>query len=230
MKNTFNVHIAKFSNLTEIKGVWSSEDFKALLEIMEYEDHEGLSYEELLEVCMMSLQDLKPEKAAEIVLRYKMSDSLKEGQIKNLSVEMLDEKLWEEYADHSLHERLFNVGSLLYMAFPRSFPKPDAVSIKIEITAENEPAKKLLAGALDESFLLRLISGGMDEHSLLHRMFEDHLKGPSFYEASNIVWIVNSDSMDNDKRNVEIISSGCWLDPLEHINTFKSAAYSDACL
>ena len=229
MKNIFNVSVLKFSNLLEIKGTWGPDDYRVLLEALEYDDYAELNDEELQEVCLMAMQDLEPEAAAHLVLKYKMGHLLKEGQIKNLSVEMMDEKLWEEYADQSLHEQFFNVGSLLYQAFPSTFPKPDAVSLLLEVTAENDSAKKLLAGSVDESFLVRLIADGMDDKTVLHRMFEDQIVGKSFPEAANIIWILNSEEKAQDKKHIEIISSGYWFDPLSQMNGFESSAYSDGC-
>ena len=43
-------------------------------------------------------------------------------QIDNLSNEILEEKLWEEYADLSLHEEFFAVHQLLYDAFEGTAP------------------------------------------------------------------------------------------------------------
>lgn len=108
---------------------------------MDYGDQSDIGPDDLFEICMMSLQDLEPTDAASLVLKYKMSESLKDGQIKNIAVEMQKDKLWEEYADEKMHESFFNIGSLLYSAMPKEFPKPDAVLISLNIKAKNETAK-----------------------------------------------------------------------------------------
>ena len=131
MKTNFHVQVLSFSNLLEIEGARTADNFAALLDVMEYGDRSGLNYAELRDMCILSLQDLKPEDAAYLVLKHDMGEVLRDGQARNLASEMLDEKLWEEYAYSSLHERLFNIGSLLYEAFPRSFPKPDAVRVEL---------------------------------------------------------------------------------------------------
>ncbi|MFT5358857.1 MAG: hypothetical protein ACI9KE_006098, partial [Polyangiales bacterium] len=151
--NLFAVSLLKFTMLREIPGARVPDDFRALLDAMEYGDTTDLSDEELREVCVMALQDREPEAAAALVLQRDLGDFLREGQIRNLSAEMQDEKLWEEYADMSLHERLFNSGSLLFAALPQFFPEPDAVRVTFEITAQNEPAKRLVDAPLSESFL-----------------------------------------------------------------------------
>lgn len=227
MKNMFTSEISEFSNLREISGVWTKADYSAILDILEYGDQSDLSDSDLREVCLMSLQDLKAEAAAEVVLSYKMGSVLKPGQIKNTSVEMLEEKLWEEYADLSLQEQFFNVGSLLYAAFPSDFPKPDAVALTIVVKASNEHSAKFLARKTDESFLVRLLADGMDSQAVLHRMFDEQLAGKKFPEATSILWIINEESLGAESKKFQIISSGYWFDALEHIETFESAAYSD---
>ncbi|MEH6728899.1 MAG: hypothetical protein V7703_22355, partial [Hyphomicrobiales bacterium] len=125
MTNSFHVQVLDFSNLLEIEGAWTNSDFAALLEQMEFGDQSGLAEDDLRDMCLMSLQDLDPDDAAYLVLKHVIGDALREGQLRNMANEMLEEKLWEDYVDPAYHERLFNVGSLLYAAMPRVFLKPD---------------------------------------------------------------------------------------------------------
>jgi len=227
MKNIFRVQLLSFSNILEIAGARTADDFSALLEAMEYGDQSGMGEDELREMCVMSLQDLEPVEAAYLVLKHDMGDMLRDGQIRNAASEMLDEKLWEEFADSALHERMFNAGSLLYAAFPRSFPKPDAVRVEIEVTAGNAPARELLTPLPNESFLVRLLADGMDSHAVLHRLYGDQLKGTSFLNADEIVWIVRTEAVGEDVMKFEVISSGYWLDALDSTEFYESAAYAD---
>ena len=121
MANSFSVQVLNFSNILEIDGARTPDNYAALLDALEYGDQTGMSDDEKREMCLMSLQDHKPAEAAYLVLKHDMADVLRDGQMRNAATEMLDEKLWEEYADSSLHERMFNAGSLLYAAFPGSF-------------------------------------------------------------------------------------------------------------
>ncbi len=227
MKPTFQVRVVKFSTLREIDGVWTPDDFTALLDKMDFGETNELGPGELREMCLMSLQDLEPQAAAALVLEQHLGDRLTQGQIRNAADEMSDEKLWEEYADMSLHEGMFNVGSLLYAASPKSFPEPDAVHVSLEVVATNDAARKALARALDESFLVRLLSEGMDDKSVLHRLFDQQLDGKSFPEASTIVWILRTEQRDADTAKIEVTSSGYWLDPLRETSSYESSAYSD---
>lgn len=122
MENHFQVQVIGFSNIREIEGAWTTKDYEALLDAMEYGDHSGMGDQDLREMCLMSLQDQEPEEAAYLVLKHVVGDVLREGQLRNMAIEMQDEKLWEEYVDPDFHERLFNAGSLLNAAMPGKFP------------------------------------------------------------------------------------------------------------
>ena len=227
MANSFSVQILKFSNILEIDGARTPDNYAALLDTLEYGDQTGMSDDEKREMCLMSLQDHKPAEAAYLVLKHDMSDVLRDGQMRNAAIEMLDEKLWEEYADSSQHERMFNASSLLYAAFPGSFPKPDAVSIRLEVTAHNPHSQALLAPSLDESFLVRLLADGMDASASLHRLYHEELSGTSFPNADEVVWIVRTNSVRDDVMQIEAISSGYWLDALMDTESYESSAYAD---
>ncbi len=227
MTSNFHVEILDFSNLAEIEGAWTTGDFAALLDAMEYGDTAGMSDAELREMCILSLQDLEPDEAAYLVLKHVVGDVLRDGQLRNMANEMLDEKLWEEYVDPALHERLFNVGSLLYAAFPRTFPTPDAVRVKLQVTAGNAAARDLVGAAPDETFLVRLLADGMDDRAVLHRMYGEQLKGRSFPNAAAVVWIVRAQVTGEDVMTIEVTGSGYWLDPLDQTASYESAAYAD---
>ncbi len=230
MTNSFRVKIQSFSTLREIEGARTAGDYSSLLDEMEYGDQSGLTDDELREICIMSLQDMSPVDAAFLVLKHDMADVLRDGQIRNIANEMLEEKLWEEYSDSSLHERLFNVGSLLYAAFPRSFPEPDAVHVTMEVIADNTSAREELSHSPNEPFLVRLLADGMDDHAILHRLYSAQLKGPSFPNADEVIWIIRTEVVDGSSIGIEVISSGYWLDALEDVEAYDSLAYSDATL
>lgn len=227
MKPLFSVDIVLFRLLEELPGVWTSADYAALLGEMEVDSVGEFSDEELREVCIMSMQDLEPEAAAELLLRYRLGDRLSSGQISNMASEMIDEKLWEGYADFALHEELFNVGSLLYCVAPAIFPEPDAVQLTMEVVAENPEARRLLADEFHEPLLVRLLADGMEERAVLHRMFSDQLAARHFPEAPSIVWTVATKTLDGDKVSADLVSSGYWLDTLRETRSYSSNAHAD---
>ena len=227
MKHKFHVELSGFSILEEIPGTWTTKEYSDLLSIMEYGSTDGMDEDELKEMCLLSLQDFEPEEAAAIVLEYCLGNQLSAGQIQNLSVEMLDEKLWEEHADMALHERLFIVSSIMYSAFPNAFPEPDAVKASFSVSATDDSGRHVLLNSMTESFLIRLLASGMDEDTALNRLFEEQLAGNTFPEAEFIIWITNSESSANDTFRVEVISSGTWLDALRDTKSFSAVAWSD---
>ena len=227
MPNNFHVRVLDFSQIEEIEEARSNQDFAELLEAMDYGDQSGMSEDERREMCLLSLQDMDSEDAAYVVLKQDMGDILRDGQLRNAANEMRDEKLWEEYADTSLHERMFNAGSLLYAAFPGLFPRPDAVRVELEVSAGNASAKALLTPSPNESFLVRLLADGMDDHAILHRFYGDELKGRSFPNADEVVWIVRTEPSGEDSMKFEVISSGYWLDALDNVDQHESNAHAD---
>lgn len=221
------MRVLRFAVLREIAGSWNTQDYVALLEALEFDDIASLSTGEIYDVCLMALQDLEPEDAAQVVLHHVIGKRLSKGEIINVAHEMPEQTLWEEYADLSLHERLFNVGSLMYAAFPRIFPEPDAVRVTLEVATTSEAGGAMLSDALNESFPVRLLADGMDEGSALHRVFGEQLAGQAFAEAGTIVWIARGESIDEHKIRIEVISSGLWLDALRDTRAYESTAHSD---
>ncbi len=226
----FQVEVVAFADLQEIKGSWTAQDFKQLLGRMDFGDTAGLAESELREMCILSLQDLKPAEAAALLLDHRLGDELKKGQIQNISYEMMDEKLWKEYADMPLHERLFHVGSLLYQAFPQTVPVPDAVQIELGIRAEDKEAELLLAQPLHESLLVRLLADGMPDSAPIKRLFGEALAGQPFAEAESIAWNVIPEAVDTRNLRLQVVGCGYWLDALRGTESFASSAQSDTAL
>ena len=83
------IKIIDIKSTDELDGAWSNDDFIELLERFEYPDAEQLKTTELKEYLFMAISDFEPNEAAAILLDYKLSDKLNEGQIDNLSHEML---------------------------------------------------------------------------------------------------------------------------------------------
>lgn len=222
MKTEFNVRILSFDVLEQLSDSWQASRFQAMLDDMDYGDTSGLSNAELQEMCLLSLQDLEPNEAAEVVLRCRFGNRLRDGQIKNCAHEMLDEKLWEHYAEMSFHEDFFHVGSLLFAAFPHEFPTPDAVRIRLEVEAKNAAGRESLSKPVNEPFAVRLLADGMSDSAVLHRLFDEQLAGGPFPEAESIIWIMHQEMVNDSTLQLEVISSGCWLDPLNDVDGFVS--------
>lgn len=111
MQNKFVVAVASFQKISEIENAWGTDDYKALLSLMAFEDElDEMTPGELKEMCLISLNDFKPAEAAKFVLNHLFQDevakeTITEGKIDQLSHQMVESSLWEEYPDPSFHKR-----------------------------------------------------------------------------------------------------------------------------
>jgi hypothetical protein len=99
--------------------------------------------------------------------------------------------------------------------------------VTLELEAASKDGREILASPLNESFVVRLLADAMDDDSVLHRLFEDQLKGRSFPQADNIVWIWEVDASQAPAVTIQVTSSGCWLDPLRGTKSYDSSAHLD---
>lgn len=181
----FNITITKAKLVDEFPEHWSSDDYRQLLEAFEFSDAAGVADSELREMLFLAMSDLEPEESARIVLDYKLGDSLNEGQIDQISHEMLQDKISEEYADINFHHELFHINQLLYKGYNGNFPIAKASIIEFEL----KPLKKEKPEEVDKVFALRALAGGINQRAVLKRLFEDQLNGEKeFPEAEAILW------------------------------------------
>ena len=172
MKTEFDVRIVTIDVLEKLSESWQDSHFSEMLLKMDYGDTSEMSSAELREMTLMSLQERDPAEAAEVVLKCRFGDRLRDGQIKNCSHEMLDEKLWEHYAEMSLHADFFHAGSLLFEAFPREFPTPDAVRIQLEVQARNAAGIEILSHPVAEPFVV-LLARPAERRGCLHEQHSE---------------------------------------------------------
>ncbi len=222
MKLNFTIVPLKFAIITVLPNSWQNEDYLKLLEQMEYGDTTDLTDAEVKEMCLLSLADNEPEAAAKIVLAHLFGSRLKSGQIENLSHEMIDEKMWEEYAELSLHETFFNATQLLYEAFNGTFPHPEAAGFKVKIS----PKEKMAQSVFDkntEIVLIRLLVQGMPQNTLINRLFEDQMQEGAFEDAKDIIWQYKMELEDDGSMVFEIISSLYWFHDFKYADTYTAA-------
>ena len=206
----FNLKIEDVKTIHAVKGYWTAEDYRNLLEEFDYDDAQGSNPSELRELLEMAISDLKPHESAEILLRYKLKDELSEGQIENLSFEMVDDNEAEEYPDIALHYPLFNINQLLYSSFNGIFPNSKATKIEFEI--------HLVEGgnmALTKEIALKAISKGLSDTNLIMRLYEEQINGEKpFPEAEKIVWELH----ELGQRRYSLITSDYWLNDEDFID------------
>jgi hypothetical protein len=197
----FTIHLNKIQSVSKVEGSWTNQDYINLLDLFEYPDAQSIPDGELFDMLSMAISDFEPPEAAEVVLTYKLDQKLTAGQIQNLSHEMLEDKISEEYPDISLHYELFKVNQLLHDAYNGKFPRILASIIdfnlvfkqKIEVTKE---------------ITLRCISDLLSDKSLLKRLFNEQLDASQeLKDAQHIIWELKPKA----ENNYQITTSDYWL-------------------
>lgn len=180
----YSVKINNVKTINELEGSWSNDDFKELLNRFDYPDADKLKPNELKEYLFMAISDFEPNESAAILLDYKLSEVLAEGQIENISHEMLREKVAENYSDIYIHQMLFNINQLLYKAYNGKFPDTKATVLEFEMKEETNDET-----AVTKELVLKALSAGFSEKNLIIRLFKEQLEGnASFEEAEGIIW------------------------------------------
>lgn len=197
----FTIRLNKITSVDRIEGAWTFEDYVNLLELFDYPDAKSIPETDLFEMLAMAISDYEPEEAAEIVLKYKLGDKLKNGQIKNLSQEMLEDKIAEEYPDIALHFPLYNINQLLHDSYNGKFPRTLASVIEIELLLKDEID-------VTKEIVIRTLSDLLSEKSLLKRLFNQQLDSSlELKDAESIIWELKLIS----ENTYRIISSDYWL-------------------
>jgi len=182
MKYLVKINTVKTTD--ELEGAWNNADFTELLKRFDFADAEKVNKNELRDLLLMAITDFEPKEAAALVLDYKLSDVLTEGQIDNLSNEMLREKVSENYSDIYIHNILFNINQLLYKAYNGKFPLTKANIVAFEMRAEQDEETEIT-----KELVLKALRTGLSESNLINRLFKEQLEGnASFPEAEGIIW------------------------------------------
>jgi hypothetical protein len=197
----FTIKLIKIKSIEKIEGYWKNEDYINLLELFDYPDTSDIPEAELFEMLSMAISDYEPEEAAEVVLTYKLNGILKASQINNISHEMLNDKISEEYSDISLHYSLYNINQLLYEAYNGKFPNTLASRIDIELSFADKVE-------ITKEIVLRTIGDLLSETSLLKRLYDEQLDSEKeLKDADSIIW----DLKPLGENNYQLITSDYWL-------------------
>lgn len=151
----------------------------------------------------MAITDFEPNEAAAILLSYKLSERLNEGQIGQISNDMLLDKVSEEYPEIDLHYDLFNINQLLFKAYNGKFPNAKATVVDFSMISEEGYEKEITREMVLKSFC-NALSGG----NVIKRLFEEKMTTDlAFEEAEAVVWELNK----KDETNFTLITSEYWL-------------------
>lgn len=207
MKYAIKIH--KISTVDELPNAWNLEDFKALLEKFDFPDAQSTDLKELQELLFMAITDYETNEAAAIVLDYKLSEHLTEGQIDQLSHEMLLDKVSEEYPKIELHKDLFNVNQLLYKAYNGKFHNTKATIVDFEIMSLTNADEEIT-----KEIVLKCFAKNLDSHSLILRLFSDQLNAvETFEEANDVIW-----ELHKKDTSYKMITSDYWISKDEFLH------------
>ena len=217
MKNSINI-----SNLTlveEIPNYWTNDDFITLLEQFDFPDAKTIDSESLREMLYMAISDFEPNEAAAIVLTHKLSEQLSEGQINQISNDMLLDKVSEEYPEIELHYHLFSVNQLLYKAFNGKFPNTKATIVNFSLVSSDKEVE------ITKEIVLKSFNQGLSDRNLIKRLYPEEMSSSKrFPDAEKILWELKS----HDENNFTLITSSYWFSKDDIVSsTFSSVLEID---
>lgn len=200
----YHIKINSLKTVDEIKDYWTTEDYLQLLEKFNFPDAGTAKKETLHELLLMAITDFEPKEAAIIVLTHKLGELLTEGQIDQVSNDMLIDTVCEEYPEIELQYALYNCNQLLYKSFNGTFPSANATLIDCSIT----PIDKNSEVKITKEILLKLFNNGLSNRNILKRLFGDQMDGHAvFPEAEGIVWELKT----TDNLNFSVTTSANLL-------------------
>ena len=216
MKVNAEVTIEKVSSLSEIPGYWTPEDYVKLLDEMGYDGaSDATDPAELREMLDMAINEMEPREAAEILLTYRLGEELSHGQIENISHEMQEDKVSEEYPNIALHYALFSINQLLHKAYNGKFPKVEASRIELELQWKGEGKPEV-----NKRNVLKAICGGLRDINLVKRLYGDQLLGlVEFQEADSIIWELH----EHGQNRYSLITSDYWINQEDFVQEKFSA-------
>jgi len=193
----YKIEVKNVQMVDEIREYWTNENYVQLLERFDYPNADDSKNENLRELLFMAITDFEPAEAAKLVLEYKLGEHLSEGQIDQISNDMLVDTVCEEYPEIELQSTLFHINQLLFKAYNGKFPSSSATIIECSIKSLNNDNET----SLTEEMVLRLLNNGLSERNIVRRLFEDQLKGEKeFPEAEHIIWELKN--IDGDQYKI----------------------------
>lgn len=207
----FKITIKEVTTFDEITNYWQSEDYINLLRRFDFPDANTVKPENLREMLNMAITDFEPNEAAAIVLSYKLSDRLNEGQIDQVSNDMLLDKVSEEYPEIDLHLDLFNINQLLYKAYNGKFPNAKAIVVDFSMVSKDG-----YDGEITKEIVLKSFNNGVSDRNVFKRLFEEQMTtDKEFPEAEAVLWELNK----KDATNFNLTTSEYWLNKDDFIAT-----------
>ena len=209
---------------------WPEAKLREILTLAEYD--EPVAADELADIVLMLLQDLKPRPASELVLQAVFGARMSAGVRQNIAEDLQSDRPWEEYPVVHQQAGLFEAVVLLQRAFPTRFGTPDALSLTISIKARDPEGSQWLDDEPSPELIMRLLAGGMNEDAVINRLYEEELAGKQFADAKGMLWAIRAvnDSQEGPlvQKDYSIISSLHWLAPLSEGDTWEARSWPDS--
>lgn len=207
------VHVEKVKTSTEIASYWTHDDYSKLLAEFDFPDAQNVKKENLKEMLFMAITDFETNEAASILLNYKLSDQLNEGQIDSLSHEMTVDKVAEEYPEPNLHYDLFNINQFLFKAYNGKFPNTEATEVTFSV--EGNDTSDI---GTDKEMIAKIFAAGLKDSCLIKRLYADQLDGEvEFVDAHKFIWTI--DNPEKDKY--VLLTSKYWVDKGEIAESYS---------
>jgi hypothetical protein len=199
----YKVTIKRIDTVNEVEGYWTDQDLINLLGKFNYPDGATAEKKNLPDLLEMAISDYEPNEAAAIVLDYKLSEELNEGQIEQISHNMLIDKVCEEYPEIGMQGRMFHINQLLFKAYNGKFPNAKASIVHFSMSPTEGEVKELTA-----ENILKLLNNGLSDRNLIKRLFDDQMtQNIPFPAAEGIIWELNT----QDKINYNLVTSENWI-------------------
>lgn len=199
----YHVIINSVKTVDELPGSWSDQDLVELLDKFGFPDASKSNPAELRDLLSMAITDYEPAEAAAILLDFRLSEDLNEGQIDQMSHDMLLDKISEEYPEIGLHHQLFNINQLLHKSYNGKFPTAKATIIEFEMSSEDADA-----GPVTKEVVVKALQYALNDRNLIKRLFSDHLEGKvKFEEADSIIWELS----DKGTNQYQVTTSEYWI-------------------
>jgi hypothetical protein len=201
--------------LSEVPNTWKKEDYLQILDVFGFADADALPDKELAEMTLMAITDEGPNQAAENLMGLYLSDDLKTGQISQIASDMQLDKIFEEYPEIFLHQRLFSINQLLRKAYNGKFP--DGKAVRITFTLKDTDGTFSGTEDVTSEVILKVLQKAMPNNSIVKRLYPDELEGKkNLTDADAIVW-QRDVTKSGENYEVTIVSSDYWLgDILDH--------------
>lgn len=214
----FNITIKSVTSVEEISHYWQNQDYIYLLESFNFPEANTVKAENLAEMLHMAITDFEPNEAAEIILTYKLSERLKEGQIAQVSNDMLLDKVSEEFPEIDLHYDLFNINQLLYKAYNGKFPNTKATVVEFSLVSNDGYDQEIT-----KEIILKSLNHGLSDRNLMKRLFTEQMStDKEFVEAEAVLWHLNQ----KDSTNFTLTTSEYWLKDED----FELSEFEGVCL